>query len=116
MAGGGRSLGLWAALVLVAGNMIGSGLYLLPATLGAVGSITVISWVIAGGGALVLALVFAYLGLLRPQADGAVAYASEELGPALGHFGWFTYWLTSCCGSARMVTSSSAVCTVRTSS
>lgn len=100
MAGGGRSLGLWAALVLVAGNMIGSGLYLLPATLGAVGSITVISWVIAGGGALVLALVFAYLGLLRPQADGAVAYASEELGPALGHFGWFTYWLTSCCGTS----------------
>lgn len=100
MAGGGRSLGLWAALVLVAGNMIGSGLYLLPATLGAVGSITVVSWVIAGGGALVLALVFAYLGLLRPQADGAVAYASEALGPALGHFGWFTYWITCCFGTS----------------
>lgn len=100
MGGEGRSLGLWAALVLVAGNMIGSGLYLLPATLGAVGSVTVISWLIAGAGALVLALVFAYLGLLRPQADGAVAYASEGLGPALGHFGWFTYWITSCCGTS----------------
>ena len=100
MGGEGRSLGLWAALVLVAGNMIGSGLYLLPATLGAVGSITVVAWLIAGAGALVLALVFAYLGLLRPQADGAVAYASEGLGPALGHFGWFTYWITACCGTS----------------
>jgi arginine:agmatine antiporter len=100
VAQGGRKLGLWAALVLVAGNMIGSGLYLLPATLGAVGSITVISWLIAGGGALVLALVFAYLGLLRPNADGAVAYATEGLGPALGHFGWFTYWITCCFGTS----------------
>ncbi|WP_304166735.1 amino acid permease [Phenylobacterium aquaticum] len=100
MAQEGRKLGLWAALVLVAGNMIGSGLYLLPATLGAVGSITVLSWLIAGGGALVLALVFAYLGLLRPKADGAVAYASEGLGPALGHFGWFTYWITCCFGTS----------------
>lgn len=86
-------LGLAGAVVLVAGNMIGSGVYLLPATLGLVGSITLISWIIASGGALMLALVFGVLGGLRPKADGVVAYAGEALHPALGHLSWFAYWL-----------------------
>ncbi|HEX5379452.1 MAG TPA: amino acid permease [Phenylobacterium sp.] len=86
-------LGLMAAMVLVAGNMIGSGVYLLPATLGTVGSISLISWLIATGGALMLALVFGVLGLLRPKADGVVDYAGQALHPALGHLSWFAYWL-----------------------
>jgi arginine:agmatine antiporter len=95
-----RRLGPWAAMVLVAGNMIGSGLYLLPATLGTVGSLSLISWLIASGGALLLALVFAMLGILRPMADGAVAYAAEGLHPALGHLGWFAYWLNCWIGAS----------------
>ena len=78
-------LGVLAAIVLTAGNMIGSGLYLLPATLGASGSITILSWAIASGGALLLALVFGLLGVLRPTGDGVVAYAGQDLHPALGH-------------------------------
>ena len=54
-AAGVKRLGLTAAVVLTAGNMIGSGVYLLQATLGAVGSITLISWLVASGGALMLA-------------------------------------------------------------
>ena len=88
-----RRLGLLGAIVLVAGNMIGSGVYLLPATLATVGSISLISWFIASGGALMLALVFGMLGVLRPKADGVVAYAGEALHPALGHLSWFAYWL-----------------------
>jgi arginine:agmatine antiporter len=88
-----RRLGLAGAVILVAGNMIGSGVYLLPATLGTVGSISLISWFIASGGALMLALVFGVLGVLRPKADGVVAYAGEALHPALGHLSWFAYWL-----------------------
>ena len=88
-----RRLGLMGAVVLVAGNMIGSGVYLLPATLGTVGSISLISWLIASGGALMLALVFGILGVLRPKGDGVVAYAGEALHPALGHLSWFAYWL-----------------------
>jgi arginine:agmatine antiporter len=88
-----RRLGLAGAMVLVAGNMIGSGVYLLPATLGTVGSISLISWLIASAGALMLALVFGVLGVLRPAADGVVAYAGEALHPALGHLSWFAYWL-----------------------
>jgi arginine:agmatine antiporter len=98
-AAGVKRLGLTAAVVLTAGNMIGSGVYLLPATLGSVGSITLISWLVASGGALMLALVFGLLGVLRPRADGVVDYAAEALHPALGHLSWFAYWLNCWVGT-----------------
>ena len=89
-----KRIGALGATVLVAGTLMGSGIYLLPNTLGSFGSITLISWGIAGAGALVLAGVFAVLGALRPEAEGAVAYAEEALHPALGHLGWFINWLS----------------------
>ncbi len=95
-----QRLGLVAAMGLCAGNMIGSGVYLLPATLGAVGSITIISWIVATAGAVLLAVVFGLLGALRPQADGVVDYASEALHPALGHLSWFAYWLNLWIGTS----------------
>jgi arginine:agmatine antiporter len=95
-----RKIGLLAAMVLVAGNMIGSGVYLLPATLGTVGSISLISWLIATAGAMTLALVFGVLGVLRPTADGVVDYAGQALHPALGHLGWFAYWLNLWVGTS----------------
>ncbi|MDB5432217.1 MAG: amino acid permease [Caulobacter sp.] len=98
-------MGALGATILCAGNMIGSGVYLLPTALGAVGSITVLSWVIASAGALVLALVFGFLGVLRPNADGVVSYASQALHPALGHLGWFTYWLSCWVGIPAVVVS-----------
>jgi arginine:agmatine antiporter len=96
---GRRKIGPVLATVLVAGNMIGSGIFLLPATLAAVGSITVTGWVIAMLGALVLAAVFAKLAQLVPAQGGLCAYASEALGPYMGFQAsalyWFSCWLTN---------------------
>ncbi len=94
-----QRLGVLAAIMLTAGNMIGSGLYFLPATLGAYGSITILSWAIASGGALLLALVFGLLGVLRPTGDGVVDYAGKDLHPALGHVSWFAYWVNCWIGT-----------------
>ncbi len=65
-----HKLGWGLAALVVAGNMIGSGVYLLPATLAPVGSSSVIGWAVAGLGAVTLALVFAALGRLQPDAAG----------------------------------------------
>ena len=46
-AGGHGSVGLLGATALVVGSMIGSGIYLLPASLGAVGSISILGWIAA---------------------------------------------------------------------
>jgi APA family basic amino acid/polyamine antiporter len=61
-----RDLGTWMSTALVTGNMIGSGVFLLPASLAAVvlvsGSSSLLAWAFTGIGAMLLALVFATLG------------------------------------------------------
>jgi cadaverine:lysine antiporter len=78
-----KKIGLFAAAAIVAGNMMGSGIALLPANLAKIGSISLIAWIVAGIGALALAFVYARLGTEDPQQGGPVAYAGE-ISPALG--------------------------------
>lgn len=78
-----KKLGLIACSAIVAGNMMGSGIALLPANLAAIGSITIFSWILAGIGAIALAFVFAKLAANNPQEGGPVAYAGE-VAPILG--------------------------------
>ena len=78
-----KKLGLVTCTIIVAGNMMGSGVAMLPASLAAIGSVTIFSWVLAIIGALGLAYVFAKLGLLDPQEGGPVAYATS-VSPILG--------------------------------
>jgi len=79
-----HKLGLFACSAIVAGNMMGSGIALLPANLAKIGSISVFGWLIAGLGALALAYVYAKLGTDNPQAGGPIAYAGE-VSPILGY-------------------------------
>ena len=94
-----RRIGPLLATVLVAGNMIGSGVFLLPATLAAIGSSTIIGWVIASAGAMLLAGVFALLATLKPTPDGIVDYPSQGLSPFFGFANWLLYWLSCWVGS-----------------
>lgn len=100
MAGEGRKLGWGLAALLVAGNMIGSGIYLLPATLAPVGSSSLIGWGVAALGALALAVVFAGLGRLQPQADGLGDYAGAGLGRFFGYVAAIAYWGAGWIGNA----------------
>ena len=79
-----RRLGPFLATMLVAGGMIGSGVYLLPASLGAVGSISILAWALAIAGAAMLGGVFSWLAILRPATAGLFSYVREEFGPAAG--------------------------------
>ena len=97
--GQGHKMGPALATFLVASNMIGSGVFLLPATLATVGSITVVGWVIAGLGALLLAAVFAFLSRVRPDATGIVEHVTGSLGRFLGFEAAFAYWLTCTIGN-----------------
>ena len=78
-----KKIGLFGASAVVAGNMMGSGIALLPANLAKIGSISIFSWLIVGVGALALAYVYARLGTENPQTGGPVAYAGE-VSPILG--------------------------------
>jgi APA family basic amino acid/polyamine antiporter len=61
------------AVALVMGNMIGSGIFLLPSSLAPYGGLSIVGWVVSAAGALALALVFARLARLSPAAGGPYA-------------------------------------------
>ncbi|QPB42522.1 cadaverine/lysine antiporter [Rodentibacter haemolyticus] len=79
-----KKIGLFTCIAVVAGNMMGSGIALLPASLAKVGSISIFGWIIATLGALALAYVFARLSTKNPQEGGPIAYAGE-VSPMLGY-------------------------------
>jgi len=79
--------------------MIGSGIFLLPATLASVGSITVIGWGIGTVGALLIATVLAKLSQVAPQPGGPCAYAGEALGPYFGFQVNALYWMSCWIGN-----------------
>lgn len=94
---GDGKVGVGAATMLVAGNMMGSGVFLLPSSLSRLGTIALWGWVVTIIGALLLAFVFAKLGRLAPKAGGPYAYARDYLGPYMGFqtntIYWFANWI-----------------------
>ncbi len=103
-AGHAHKMGPLMATFLVAGNMIGSGVFLLPATLALIGSVTLIGWIGASVGALLLAAVFAFLARLRPNGHGVVGYVSDALGRFFGFEAGFAYWLSCIVGNLALAT------------
>lgn len=85
--------------MLVAGNMIGTGLFLLPVNLAQVGGIAIFGWVIATVGVAALGLVFAKLGQLNPQQGGPYAYARDFFGPYAGFQTNYVYWFGNWIGN-----------------
>lgn len=96
-----RSLGLGMTTALVVGNMIGSGVFLLPASLaGAAGPIAIVAWVLTGIGSMLLALVFANLGRAYPRTGGPYAYAHRAFGDFIGFQTAWGYWIAVWAGNA----------------
>ena len=79
-----RGLGFWTAVALVMGNMIGSGVFLLPASLAPYGGISLVGWVVSAGGSVLLALVFARLAAANPATGGPYAYTRAAFGDLPG--------------------------------
>ena len=89
-----RQIGFWIALALVVGNMIGSGIFLLPANLAPYGANALIGWGITIGGALCLAAVFAALARALPEAAGPYDYVRTALGEPPAFFVMWSYWIS----------------------
>lgn len=85
-------VGVWGAAALVAGSMVGSGVYLLPAAFGATGSISILGWAVAGLAALAIAGMFAWLSAAAPGANGLAAYVQAGLGRFFGVQTTVAFW------------------------
>jgi basic amino acid/polyamine antiporter, APA family len=92
-----RALGLWAAISIVIGTVIGSGVFLVPSTmLRAVGSVAMLFgvWVFAGLLSLFGALTYAELAAAMPEAGGEYVYLTAAYGPFWGFlYGWTQFWV-----------------------
>jgi arginine:agmatine antiporter len=105
---GHRKLGPVLATIVVAGNMIGSGVFLLPATLASVGSLTVLGWMIGTVGALALALLFGKLAQRKPLAGGPATYAFDAFGPFAGSQASLWYWTACLIGNVAIAAAASS--------
>jgi arginine:agmatine antiporter len=97
--GGHARVGVLGAAALVAGGMVGSGVYLLPATMGALGSISILGWLAAMVAALAIGGVFIWLGPAVPQARGLPGYVRAGLGRFFGVQAAIAYWTLSWIGN-----------------
>ena len=89
-----RPLTFWMAVALVMGNMIGSGIFLLPASLARFGGVSLIGWLVSTAGALMLALVFARLARIEPAAGGPYAYTRRAFGDLAAFLVAWGYWIS----------------------
>ena len=88
------------ATALVTGNMIGSGVFLLPAALGAYGGISLAGWVFSAVGALAVALVFAGLSRQVSGSGGPYVYTHAAFGDLPAFLVGWGYWISMLAGNA----------------
>ncbi len=97
MANSGKSkkMGLWMSTSLVVGNMIGAGIFLIPAALAAFGGISILGWIASSVGALVLAKVFSKLStMVGSKSGGPYAYTQRAFGDFMGFQVAWGYWIS----------------------
>jgi len=97
---GARKLGIWIATALVVGNMVGSGVFLLPASLASFGGISIVGWLFTSAGALAVALLMSRLARMMPKVGGPYAYTRSGLGDLPAFLVAWGYWISIWSGNA----------------
>ncbi len=95
-----KKIGFWICTSLVIGNMIGSGIFLLPSSLAQYGGISIFGWIFTSLGAVLLALVFVRLSRRQPGLGGPYAFARDNLGEFPGFMVAWCYNVGLWCGNA----------------
>jgi APA family basic amino acid/polyamine antiporter len=98
-----KKMGLWSCIALVVGNMIGSGIFMLPSVLAGYGSLTLWGWAASVISALSLAVVFARLSAIIQSAGGPHVYTREAFGDFAGYLCAWCYWKSAWIGNAAIV-------------
>ncbi|WEH36755.1 amino acid permease [Streptomyces sp. AM 4-1-1] len=97
-----RSFGLPVATALVMGNIIGGGIFLLPASVAPYGTISLVAFAVLTAGAIALALVFGRLADRHPWTGGPYVYAREAFGDFAGFLAAWSYWITTWVSNAAL--------------
>jgi APA family basic amino acid/polyamine antiporter len=103
-----RDLGVFAALAIVVGTVIGSGIFRVPqAMILNVGSVRLVFlvWIVGGILSLAGALTYAELAAAMPGAGGEYVYLTEAYGPLWGFlYSWTQMWVAKSGSIATLAT------------
>jgi len=105
MNGSTKKMSMIQLTVLVAVNMMGSGIIMLPANMAQVGAISLTSWAVTALGSMAIAYGFAQAGLLSQRAGGMAAYAEEAYGKGGYFLTFFLYFLSLAIGNVAIAIS-----------
>jgi APA family basic amino acid/polyamine antiporter len=95
-----QKIGLITATSLVVGNMIGVGIFLLPATLAKYGSISLLGWIFTAVGSLILAKIFSnFSKIIVSKSGGPYAYSREGFGDFIAFLVAWGYWMSCWIGN-----------------
>lgn len=97
-----RKVGVIPATLMVAGNIMGSGVFMLPANLAATGGIAIYGWIVTIIGAVSLSMVYAKMSSVDDSAGGSYAYARKAFGPFIGYQTNLFYWLGNWIGNVAL--------------
>lgn len=99
-----RKIGFWTCTALVVGNVIGMGIFVLPASLAPYGLNALLGWAIVLAGCLALAGVFSHLARLLPDADGPYGYIQHAFGELPAYLTLWAYWVSLWLTNAALAT------------
>ena len=89
------NLGFWSSTSLVVGNMIGSGIFLLPASLALYGIVSILGWLFASIGAILLAIVFGELSkIYNKEPGGPYKFTRNVFGEFPAFLVAWGYWIS----------------------
>ncbi|MGW1891350.1 amino acid permease [Streptomyces sp. NPDC002004] len=97
-----RRFGLPVATALVMGNIIGGGIFMLPASVAPFGTVSLLAFGVLTVGAIALALVFGRLAERHPFTGGPYVYAREAFGDFAGFLAAWSYWITTWVSNAAL--------------
>src|SRR5258708_16401209 len=93
-----RALNVWHATAIVAGTIIGSGIFRVPGVMmkdvGSAGMVYLV-WIVGGLLSFAGALTYAELGAMNPWAGGEYVYFPHAYGPLPGFLYSWTWFLLS---------------------
>src|SRR5690349_22310901 len=84
---------------IVAVNMMGSGIIMLPANMAQVGAISLLSWLVTAIGSMAIAYGFAQAGIFNQRPGGMSAYAEDAYGKPGYFLVFFLYFLSLAVGN-----------------
>jgi len=84
---------------IVAVNMMGSGIIMLPTNMAQVGAISLLSWIVTALGSMAIAYGFAQAGLFNQRPGGMSAYAEDAYGKSGYFLVFFLYFLSLAIGN-----------------